>query len=239
MSELVSEKGHAKNIANTDLLLSVIRGKADVYKPSNSKLKIDNLQRVAEDGQESQKLLNYSVPDYSNAVRERQEYFRPINRFITKLRKSYKAVEDITEKQLENFMTIARRIKGERKPGKSKIETAEQHSVSQQSYDQRTNNMEQMVALLEGTKNFNPNEEIFKVDTLKGMYKEMLAKTRAVNAAFAPMNANRTRRDAILYANEDNLVDLFNAAKDYLFSILDSDSAEYKAVGRIRFRKIS
>lgn len=237
MNVSISEKGHAKNIANTDLLLSVIREKVDVYIPSNSKLKLENLQRVAEDGQDAQKKLNYLMPDYSNAVRERQEYFRPVNRYITKLRKSYKAVEDITEKKLENFMTVARRIKGVRKPGKSKIESAEQHSVSQQSFDQRANNMEQMVALLAGTRNYSPNEEMFKLDTVKGMHKEMLAKTKAVAATFAPMNAARATRDAILYTNDDNLVDLFNAAKDYLFSILESDSTEYKAIARIRFRK--
>ena len=35
----------------------------------------------------------------------------------------------------------------------------------------------------------------------------------------------------------DNLVDIANKAKDYLFTILDSDSAQYKAIAKIKFRK--
>ena len=238
MSVSVSEKGNAKIIANAGLLLPYIVELGPVYAPSNPKLRLDNLELTAGKGRDLQTSVNFLLPDYTIAVRERKELFNPLSRYITKLRKSYKSVYGITQMQLENFMTISRRIKGARKSKKKgAIETAEEHSVSQMSYDQRTNNMQNMIALLKATENFNPNEVEFKVATIEDMHKQMLLRTDAVAKTFAPLNIARSRRDSILYLDEDNLVDLFNAAKDYLFSILDSDSVEYRAIARIRFKK--
>lgn len=238
MKKSNSEKGHAKNVANTELLLALIQQKEDIYLPSNPKLSIKNLEKMATESKKAQSDVNLAVPVYSNAVMERINFYNPINRYITKLRKSYKAVYGITPKQLENFMTVARRVKGIRKSEKeAKGETSVQHSASQASYDQRANSMEMMVGLLKETKDFNPNELEYKVDTVSQMHQEMLQKNKAVAASYAPLNTARVKRDKMVYTDQDNLVDLFNAAKDYLFSILQTNSADYKAVGRIKFKK--
>ncbi|RZL03402.1 MAG: hypothetical protein EOO89_28430 [Pedobacter sp.] len=238
MKKSNSEKGHAKNIANTGLLLALIHQKGDAYKPSNPNLAVKNLEKVAAEGEKVQSAVNLAVPLYSNAVMERINFYKPLNRYITKLRKSYKAVYGLTPKQLENFMTVARRIKGIRKSEKEpKGATPEQHSASQASYDQRANSMEMMAGLLKETKEFKPNEQEYKVETVTNMHKEMVVKNKAVASTYAPLNTARLKRDKILYTNQDNLVDLFNGAKDYLFSILETNSADYRAVGRIRFRK--
>ena len=39
------------------------------------------------------------------------------------------------------------------------------------------------------------------------------------------------------FGSEDNLVDTANKAKDYLFTILDSDSVQYKTISKIKFKK--
>jgi len=41
-----------------------------------------------------------------------------------------------------------------------------------------------------------------------------------------------------MYLSVDNLVDTFNKAKDYLFTILDSNSVQYKAIAKIKFKKV-
>ena len=65
----------------------------------------------------------------------------------------------------------------------------------------------------------------------------MLAKTQAVANTFISLNNARTLRNTTLYNSENNLVDTANKAKDYLFTILESRSAQYKAIAKIKFKK--
>jgi hypothetical protein len=105
------------------------------------------------------------------------------------------------------------------------------------SYDQRTNNMDVLIALLQNTPNYNPNETAYKVVTLQTKKAQMLAKTQAVANTFISLNNARTSRNTTLYNSENNLVDTANKAKDYLFTILESSSAQYKAIAKIKFKK--
>ncbi len=237
-----SEKGHAKNIANANLLNTHIIELGDVYNPNNPKLLLANLQTIYTDSFSQQATVNNLVAPYSVAVDNREIIFAPISKKITKLRKVYKATEGITNIQLEDFMTIARKLKGIRKVNHSQTtdatEEKKQYSTSQMSYDQRTNNMDMLISLLQNTPNYNPNETEYKVTTLQAERLRMLQATQQVANTFIPLNNARAIRNNTVYLSENNLVDTFNKAKDYLFAILDSNSAQYKAISKIRFKKI-
>ena len=215
-----SEVGHAKNIANLNLLNTNIIALGAIYVPSNPKILLTNLQLF-----------------YTNGFNQQ----KPLNRELTKLRKAYKATEGVTPAQLEDLMTIIRKLKG---VSKTKIKepidpaaAAVQYSTSQLSYDQRTNNMDLLIALLQNTPNYNPNEIEYKVATIAAKKALMLAKTQAVANTYIPLNNARSTRNKTFYNNPDNVVDLANTAKDYIFTILDADSEQYKAIARIKFKK--
>ena len=236
----VSEVGHAKNIANLNILNTNILSLESIYRPSNSRLLLTNLQDIYSAASQDQESVNILVAPYSLAVNEREIIFKPLSKQLTKLRKAYKATEGVTQKELDNFMTISRKLKGIQKTTTATVEGEEektQHSTSQLSYDQRTNNMDLLISLLQNTPNYNPNEEEYKVETLQALKALMLEKTQAVANAFVPLNKARSTRNKTLYTAEDNLVDLANKAKDYLFTILDTNSTEYKAIARLQFRK--
>jgi len=105
------------------------------------------------------------------------------------------------------------------------------------SYDQRTNNMDLLIALLQNTPNYNPNEEEYKTTTYQDKKTKMLQKTQAVADTFVPLNNARSTRNNTLYLMTDNLVDTGNKAKDYLFTILDTNSVQYKTISKIKFKK--
>ena len=153
-----SEKGHAKNIANANLLNTYIVQLSAIYNPSNPKLLLTNLQNIYTTSFSHQESVNTLVAPYSIAVDNRENVFAPQSKKITKLRKAYKATEGVTTAQLEDFMSIARKLKG--------------------------------------------------------------------------------IRNNSMYLSDDNLVDTFNKAKDYLFTILDSNSVQYKAIAKIKFKKV-
>lgn len=236
-----SEVGHAKNIANLNLLNTNIIAVGSIYNPSNPKLLLANLQNIYTTAFSQQESVNNLVAPYSVAVDERELIFKPLNRELTKLRKAYKATEGVTQVQLEDFMTIVRKLKGVRKTSiatsTNPDEAQANYSTSQMSYDQRTNNMDLLIALLQNTPNFNPNETEYKVVTYQDKKAQMLVKTQAVADTFVPLNNARSSRNNTLYLSDDNLVDTANKAKDYLFTILDASSAQYKAIAKIKFKK--
>lgn len=236
-----SEVGHAKNIANLNLLNTNIAALGTMYNPGNSKLLLANLQSTYTTAFSQQEAVNSLVAPYSVAVDQREELFTPLNRELTKLRKAYKATEGVTQVRLEDFMTIIRKLKGIKKskdkPSTDPKEEQDNHSVSQLSYDQRTNTMDLLIALLQNTPNYSPNENEYKITTYQDKKSKMLAKTQAVADTYIPLNNARSIRNNTLYNAEDNLVDIANKAKDYLFSILDTSSAQYTAISKIKFKK--
>ena len=138
-------------------------------------------------------------------------------------------------------MTIVRKLKGVRKTSiatsTNPDEAQANYSTSQMSYDQRTNNMDLLIALFQNTPNFNPNEIEYQIATYQSKKAQMLVKTQAVADTFIPLNNARSLRNSTLYSSDDNLVDTANKAKDYLFTILDASSAQYKAIAKIKFKK--
>lgn len=236
-----SEVGHAKNIANLNLLNTNIIALGTTYHPSNPKLLLSNLQTLYTTAYSQQGNVNDLVAPYSKAVDIRESIFKPLNRELTKLRKAYKATDGVTQVNLEDFMTIIRKLKGVSKTQKTKSTdpsiVEDSHSTSQMSYDQRTNTMDLLISLLQNTPNYNPNENEYKVTTYQAKKAEMLLSTQAVADTFVPLNNARSLRNNTLYNSEENLVDTANKAKDYLFTILDSDSVQYKAISKIKFKK--
>ncbi len=237
-----SEKGHAKNIANANLLNTYILQLGAIYNPSNPKLLLSNLQNSYTNSFSQQESINTLVAPYAIAVDYRENVFAPKSKKITKLRKVYKATEGVTPAQLEDFMTIARKLKGIRKV--SKLPTTDttvaqsQHSISQMSYDQRTNNYDLLISQLQNTPNYNPNEVEYQIATLQAEKAQMLQATQGVANTSVPLNNARSIRNNSMYLSEDNLVETFNKAKDYLFTILDSNSVQYKAIAKIKFKKV-
>ncbi|MEO8515208.1 MAG: hypothetical protein ABI426_00615 [Flavobacterium sp.] len=110
-----------------------------------------------------------------------------------------------------------------------------QHSISQMSYDQRTNTMSQLASLLINTPNYNPTEVEYKATTIQLMQTQMLDKPNAVAQTFVALNNARTDRNQIFYNGNESLVDTAYKTKDYLYAILDIKSVQYKAISKIRF----
>lgn len=238
-----SEKGHAKNLANAKLINSYITQLDKMYKPSNPGITKDTLQSIYEDALALHEKVSIALSPYKVAVTEREVLFVPLSKQVTKLKKAYKSTEGVSAAQLDDFMTYARKIKGMRKTPKSQPdnpqEEAASHSVSQMSYDQRTNSFSELIDFLETTPNYAPNEEEFSISTLKSQKDVMRLATEKVTNAFIPLNMARTDRNRRMYTDTDNLVGAYKTAKEYLLSILETGSTMYKAVQKISFTKLA
>lgn len=65
----------------------------------------------------------------------------------------------------------------------------------------------------------------------------MEAATQNVANTFVPLNNARSIQNSSMYLSNENLVDTFNKTKDYLFTNLDSNSVQYKAISKIKSKK--
>lgn len=242
-----SEKGHAKNLSNAGLLIAIIVQLGSRFNPSNPLLLVANLQTLFTNAYAKQELVNSLIAPYAYAVDTRELIFAPLNKKITKLLKAFKASQGVNKAHVEDFMSISRKIKGSRKnaidtpPINPSDTNAAQnhHSVSQLSYDQRINNFDILIGFLINAVGYEPNETEYKITTLQADKTNMINATINVATTFIPLNSARSERNTIMYLGDDNLVDTFNKAKDYLFTILDKNSAEYKQVARIKLKKVS
>jgi hypothetical protein len=236
-----SETGHAKNIANANLLNTHIIALGATYNPSNSDLALPILQSIYTNAYAQQETVNDSLAPYSLAVDNREMLFATISKKVTKLRRVYKSTKGVNAQQLEDFTTIANKLRGTRKSTATATTLPEtpqtQHSTSQMSYDQRTNNLGLLISLFQNTPNYGPNEVEYQITTLQAERAQMLQSTQSVADTFVPLNSARNERNKAVYNNPDNLVDTYNNAKNYLFTILDVNSTLYKAIAKIKFRR--
>ena len=95
-----SETGHAKNLANANLLNTFIVDLGATYSPSNTNLLLANLQTIYTTAFTQQASVNNLLAPYTVAVDLRESIFEPLNRQLTKLRKAYKATDGVTPIQL-------------------------------------------------------------------------------------------------------------------------------------------
>ena len=177
-----TEKGHARVLADGQLLINYASQLGGEYNPSNYKISIPNLQNSLNNSQSiHQNALNL-VPAYSLAVTNREQVFAPKNKKVPLLKKALKATENVTPAMLDDFATLTRKYAGQRKKAiNPNSEDNNTHSVAQLSYDQKTNNYHQLAIFLQNVPNYNPNEIAYKVTTLIEEKNEMLATTQQVS----------------------------------------------------------
>jgi len=139
-------------------------------------------------------------------------------------------------------MTIIRKYRGVRKVPKPKTEDPEElakyHSVSQTSFDLRTNTLDMLIAYLINLPNYEPNEDNVKVATLENTKQQMLSATDEVNTTFISLNAARSGRNLLLYFASKNLFKAGTDARNYVLGILNKTQSEYKFFSKIIFKKI-
>lgn len=234
-----SEVGHAKNLANLNVINTIAEAQEENYNPSNPSITVPELKLMYTSLFNLQKAVNVAHAPYTLAVDSREALFTPLSKNLTKLVRFYSSTYGVTKAQEEDLQTIIRKLTGRRKhtTPKNTDETTEskKHSVSELSYDKRTNNMDELISLLENTPNYNPNEEEFKVSTYIDMKDKMLIATENVNSTKIALDKSRDARNKAFYTKANNLIENADKARNYLLSILLTNSSEYKSIMKLKF----
>ena len=232
-----SEHGNAVNIASLGTFISYVPTIGLPYNPANVHLGPPALTTLFTTATAAQTDANTTLAPYTLAQNAREAIYAPVPKQITQLRKALKATDGITPQLLEDFDTLARKYKGERKTA---IDPADPDkttsSVAKLSYDQRANTLGEIIALLQSIPGFDPNETQYKVAYYIALKADMLNSTKQVKLAEAPYTMAISKRDTILYKQPNNLVEIGNKAKAYCSTILPANDPVLKAIKKLKFK---
>lgn len=104
-------------------------------------------------------------------------------------------------------------------------------------YDERVDNFEKLIALLQTIPEYNPNEEELKIETLQALLSDLKAKNSEVIKTYLVLETARGLRNDVLYKPISGLIDISSDVKSYIKSVFGATSTQYKLVSKLRFAK--
>ncbi|CAM3857813.1 MULTISPECIES: hypothetical protein [Flavobacterium] len=232
----VSETGHNKNVANFSTAFQVLEEMGALYNPSNTNISLINLNPYKSELATVVNELNTKIPLYKNVVATRELKMKEMGKIITRSINFAKSVA-ISTTDKENLQSQVRKLRGTKTAKKINPNTAKTESIStaQLSYDSRIANLETYINQLASHNAYTPNEAELQIVSLQAYQQELGSLNIQVNASVNALITARKNRNAVLYDNEKNIIQLMREIKAYLKSLGEAAKPYYKAIVRLRF----
>lgn len=236
-----SETGHAKNLANFQLLIQRCEHMDD-YSPSAAYLSLTALRDAFDASTLSFVEAHDCFISFSQAVDDRQNGFAGLKKLVTRIMGAV-SVSGLSENELANFKTLNNKLQG--KPPKTSTneqmvlqEVMEARSNSQQSYDQTADFFRQLVGLLEATALYQPNETELTVVQLKLLMENLYALNAAVGESRVLYSRALIKRNDLLYKDAHSIYELAKMVKNYMKSVLGTTDPYYLASRKIEIKRL-
>jgi hypothetical protein len=246
-----SETGHAKNVANFEVLTSSCAGYGPEYNPSNNNIKVAQLQTTLATAKGALLTVKTTGTTFENTRNAREVVLAPapLKKFCTRIVNALDAT-NATKLTVDDAKTINKKIQGKRADNKKSdsatppVEVTgttppeiNQISVSQQSYDSLIDNFNKLVVCVAAETLYVPNENDLKVTALNTALANYKALNTAVINAATPYKNAIISRNKVLYQENLGLVDTALEAKKYVKSVFGATSPQYKQISKIEFKK--
>lgn len=243
------ETGHAKNVANFSKLITACTSFGTDYNPASTKLKLTALQTLYTDSDKAVKKVDADRKPYNLAIELRKTAYANLNTTVQSALDALISCDDVPKGTIADAKTLVKKIKGTNRPSKAKTATspdtpdaeptATTYSTSRQSYDIRLANFNDLIALLESTTEYIPNETENTLTVLKAYAADLLQKNTDVNDIYNSFSQALTTRDVTLYTPVTGLFDISKKVKSYVESVNKFSSTQKKLVSSITFSKPS
>ena len=247
----ISEKGHSKNVATFEDLISFCTGYGTAYNPSKNNIKLTALNTLLAAARGNLVALNNAFTAFNNATNTRVVAFDPLEKLVTRIVNALDAT-DAKKQTVNDAKGVARKMQGRRadplatiiptalasdgtSPPVTTLPTDNSISVSQMSYDSQIENLSRMITLLTAEPLYLPNENDLKLTALNALLASFKsANTAVINATTVLSNARITRNKS-LYASDTGLHDIAQEVKKYVKSVFGAKSPEYRLISGLIF----
>jgi hypothetical protein len=247
------ETGHAKNVTNFYSLITAVSSFGPSYAPKRSDLTIAALNSKVSSCDAGVSNTNSQFSDNKIHLGNRELTFSLLSSKAHRIQAAVKA-SDVKASDLDNIITVVRKICGQRAVPKHPASTADPNappvnplatpadsvprniSVSQMSYDSRLANLDILIKLLITLPAYDPGSAELTIAALTVDYKLMLKQNNAVISSNQALDKSRGIRNQELYAPKTGMVTIASDVKSYVKAQYTAKSIEYKAVAAIKFK---
>jgi hypothetical protein len=258
------ESGINTYVGHFNLLIGICEGFGSVYNPRVQYLMIASLKTQAAGIQTAINKVDQLLPVSVTAENARAEKFVQLAPLATRVQAAA-IVLGLPDAILVHIKEVVRKIRGQRAQAikdegssgsagtleavgssdtlrssetDSSGETGKHRSVSQKSFNEQIEHLNQLIMLVSSQTTYTPAEADLSVSSLNSFLNAMRTTNDAAVKASFPLTNARMERDKLLYAPKTGMMDTALAVKEYVKSVFGAKSPQYKEVQRIRFRNI-
>ncbi|MDR0603590.1 MAG: hypothetical protein LBG80_04715, partial [Bacteroidales bacterium] len=109
-------------------------------------------------------------------------------------------------------------------------------SVSQVSFNEQIEHLNQLISLLKHQSTYTPTEPDLTIQALEQMYHNMQSTNDRFVEVEAALTTARQERNKLLYAPKTGMMDTALAVKEYVKAAFGAASPQYKEVKHISFK---
>ncbi|MDR1372170.1 MAG: hypothetical protein LBJ17_03440 [Dysgonamonadaceae bacterium] len=239
-----TESGISTNVANFDKLTGVIIGFGNRYNPGVARLTVNALQEQSVHVKTSINEVDDSMAHVIIDEGHRQEQFSLLLPLATRIQASTKFF-GMVESTSKHVKEIVRKIRGKRvhslesEAAKAGDKPTKHISVSQVSFTEQIEHLNQLIMLLAADPAYKPTEADMKIDGLRDYYDRLGVVNDACVETNRLLEEARERRNELLYTPVTGMIDTALAVKEYVKFAFGVKSPEYKEVYHITFKKKS
>ncbi len=243
-----AEKGHAKNVANLEDLISFCTAYGAAYNPTRANLKLPALNTLHATSVTVIANVNTAFSPYVVALNTRAVAFKNLNDLLIRASSAAYTLE-ISKKTKSDIQSLVKKLSGRRIGEKRGIklpdgtltqepETPRTHTTSQMSFDSRIENFDKFIQLLKNLPAYAPNETELNVASLTATHTGLRTINNAVQTTYVTLTNARYIRNKTLYVPKTGLHEVAQSAKTYVRSLFGHTSTQFKQVRKIKFYKM-
>jgi hypothetical protein len=236
---ITSESGVNTSLNNFSKLIDICESMGASYNPVPQNLQIAILKEHAVNVKGAITHVDKTQAISITAEDARQKTFSTLLPLVTRVQ-AIAIVLGLPDAIIVHVKEIVRKIRGQRarkiKSDQTEEETKKHISVSQLSFGEQIEHLNQLIALLKSQPAYTPAETDLTVTALDQLLLAMqTTNAEAMETEVALANA-RQERNQLLYAPKTGMIDIALAVKEYVKAVFGASSPQYKMIKHISFK---
>jgi len=234
---VINEQKHKLNINNFFVIIDKIGDINSVYKPSNTKIGIENLQQI-----KSSLIINNLLYDerknrFMDVFNTRIEVFSLLPIKLMKI-KNYLKTSTIIKDSKKEIHNIIKPILLKRKLKQINIDTIESDELFELQiiFCNLIKDYTKLLNIISSLTTYNPDDTEIMIVNLKLYLYELLKINHLGKLSLESLIEIRKERNKILYFKENNALELIRDVKDYLKSIDNKAITEDLMISKMKFK---
>lgn len=238
------ESGHNKNVANFETSIIILTNLGAEYAPPQALIVLTALQELLDDAKASITEVDTAQAAKTVAVDAVQAEFKDLPKYVVNIKRSAE-VEVNDESFTKDIQTIVNKFSPtgrdtglDDNPDTPEDESRTPQSQSQRSRDSQIAHLADISALLKTRDEYKATGTPYTTTAIDNRITTLTSVNNAANAAEAAYGTKLDARNELLYDEQNCLLKRVTLIKSYLALKFGKNSAPYKQIAALEFRRV-